>query len=202
MNDFYRRLEKACSDSPDVPPKNAGRQLYIAKKMAVSQEASRKWFAGESIPRVAAMKKLASLLNVPHSWLAVGTSATEQFEIRETAKIQDSGIYAFMSFLLSSDYQVGFTKTQDDPSDITAIKNGEIVKFIVVSSVFDSATRTCKVTPKFVDSTTRLVAAVSVSDKSWSFDFVDVSEIKNTAPYLLSRKNGRYILDGLELKTL
>jgi hypothetical protein len=70
--EFSRRLNQACDDSPNVPEYGKGRQVVVAGKMDVSQEAVRKWFAGESMPKSDKVKKLADFLEVDRAWLALG----------------------------------------------------------------------------------------------------------------------------------
>jgi len=70
--EFAKRLDQACELHGRVPPFNKGRQLWIAEKMGISIEASRKWFSGESRPRPEKMAKLAGVLRVDESWLSLG----------------------------------------------------------------------------------------------------------------------------------
>lgn len=71
--EFHHRLKQACDDNPSViPPYGYGRQVYIAEKLDVTQEAVRKWFVGKSRPRVDKMRKLAQLLDVDEAWLSLG----------------------------------------------------------------------------------------------------------------------------------
>lgn len=70
---FVRRLNQACDDVPHIiPPHGEGRQIELAKRLGMSQEGVRKWFAGEAMPRREAMHKLARLLEVEEPWLALG----------------------------------------------------------------------------------------------------------------------------------
>lgn len=69
---FKQRLKQACDDSTIVPEHGKGRQVSIANRLNVTQEAVRKWFAGEAIPRPAKMRELAEYLEVEESWLALG----------------------------------------------------------------------------------------------------------------------------------
>lgn len=70
--EFVRRLNQACDESPSVPDRGKGRQSHIANKMKVAPEAVSKWFNGVSMPRPDKMRSLAHLLDVEHSWLALG----------------------------------------------------------------------------------------------------------------------------------
>ena len=69
---FSQRLSQACDDSQIVPEYGKGRQVAIAKRLEVTQEAVRKWFAGEAIPRPEKMRELSEYLEVDVPWLALG----------------------------------------------------------------------------------------------------------------------------------
>lgn len=69
---FKQRLQDACDDSTIVPEHGKGRQVAIANRLKVTQEAVRKWFAGEAVPRPAKMRELAEFLEVDEPWLALG----------------------------------------------------------------------------------------------------------------------------------
>lgn len=69
---FSERLKTACDNCPSIPAENKGRQTYVAKHIGVSQEAARKWFSGDSMPRKPKMDKLVALLSVDYAWLALG----------------------------------------------------------------------------------------------------------------------------------
>lgn len=63
----------ACDNLPEVvPPYGQGRQVYIARKMKVTQEAVRKWFTGDARPKLHKMRALAALLDVDEAWLSLG----------------------------------------------------------------------------------------------------------------------------------
>lgn len=69
---FAQRLKQACDDNELVPTYGHGRQAHLAQQLDVSQEAVRKWFTGEAIPRREKIKALAEVLRVEESWLALG----------------------------------------------------------------------------------------------------------------------------------
>ena len=71
-NTFAQRFTQACDDSVIIPPYGKGRQVAIAKRLNVTQEAVRKWFAGESIPRPTTVRALAEYLQVDEPWLVLG----------------------------------------------------------------------------------------------------------------------------------
>ncbi len=72
--DFVSRLNKACDEHPLVPEHGHGRQTWLRAKLQVSNEAVRKWFAGEARPRPGKMKMLARVLEVDEAWLSLGMS--------------------------------------------------------------------------------------------------------------------------------
>lgn len=71
---FAERLAQACDDSPLVPDMGQGRQMTLARRLGVSQEAVRKWFSESTVPRSGVMKELASFLEVEEAWLALGVA--------------------------------------------------------------------------------------------------------------------------------
>lgn len=121
--EFARRLTQACDESPLVPEHGRGRQIYIAKKMEVTQEAVRKWLTGESLPRPEKVKELAKVLGVDHLWLSMGVSPLEINERRQVAQRGDAAVYGVMSYLLLAGYHVAVPQGESNV-DIFAIKHG------------------------------------------------------------------------------
>lgn len=90
---FATRLRQACDDSQSIPEYGKGRQVVISKRLKVSQEAVRKWFEGESMPRPPKMKALASFLDVDESWLALGiTPEMDRNERRRLARFSSGAV--------------------------------------------------------------------------------------------------------------
>jgi len=138
---FNERLEKACNGCDKIPPYGQGRQVVIAKMLGVSQEAVRKWFAGESKPRSASMHALANILDVEHVWLALGTESSETQRFREIARTQDAGLYCFTAYLIKNGFSVAYSKEPSETSDIIAIRDGEVSKFKVTCAESSSLTK-------------------------------------------------------------
>ena len=133
-NGFSNRLEYAANTSTSIPDHGFGRQVQIAKALGVSQEAVRKWFAGESSPRHNMMKKLANLLDVNYVWLALGNDQKEIAYFREVACRQDAAVYAFVSYLMNHGFTTAFP-SQEEMHDVTAIRDGKIHKVCLYSVV-------------------------------------------------------------------
>jgi len=202
--EFKDRLIRACNANTIVPPYGGGRQSFIARQLNVSQEATRKWFSGESKPRAAMMKKLSALLGVEHVWLALGTDESETNSFRQVAKIQDAGIYAFTSYLIANGWSVAFTTDVGDMSHITTTYNGVVTKFMVTSGVLSNE-RTVELEPVTVARGCRLIAAVENSrPKNWGFDFVDMTDVEpGDIKMVLTKKNDDvYTLDNFNLITM
>lgn len=90
---FAARLIEACESSPNVPEYGKGRQVVIAGELGISQEAVRKYFAGESMPKQDKMLKLAKYLDVDVSWLALGeTSEVTRDSKKFAGKIADAAL--------------------------------------------------------------------------------------------------------------
>ncbi len=90
--DFAQRLARACDDSKIVPEYGKGRQVFLAKKLKVTQEAVRRWFIGESRPRVKIMSKLAELLEVDEAWLSLGVEPDMPREEKRFFDRQTEGV--------------------------------------------------------------------------------------------------------------
>lgn len=121
--EFAKRLVQACDESPLVPEHGRGRQVYLAKKLKVTQEAVRKWLVGESLPRPDKIAALAGALDVDPVWLQLGTSPLEIAEKRQVALRGDAAVYGAMSYLLLAGYHVAIPQG-DEKVDIFAIKHG------------------------------------------------------------------------------
>ena len=56
---FAQRLKQACDNHDLIPPYGHGRQAHIATRLKISQEAVRKWFVGEAVPKRDKIRALA-----------------------------------------------------------------------------------------------------------------------------------------------
>lgn len=130
MNNFSTRLLEACNASDDIPDYGKGQQTEIASRLGVSQEAVRKWLAGETVPRVDLSKRLAKLLGVKHSWLMLGTAHGEiEADIR-LAKRHTASVYAVMSYIIGTGRAATFSD-RETIDDMTVIDGGRLLKICV-----------------------------------------------------------------------
>lgn len=137
MDNFSKRLLEACASNNDVPEFGKGQQTFIAEKLDVSQEAVRKWFADETVPRSQLSKRLSKLLGVKHSWLMLGTAHGEINTDIKTARRHESSVYALMSFCLGKN--VGAAFAEDNAfSDITMIHSGQMKNLSVETARKDA----------------------------------------------------------------
>ena len=88
---FKDRLRQACDDSAIIPEYGKGRQVAVAKRLGVTQEAVRKWFSGEAVPKSDKMRELADYLEVDEGWLALGLRPEMGRDDRRKANRQSSG---------------------------------------------------------------------------------------------------------------
>jgi len=124
LSNFQKRLNESCAVNEKVPSYGRGQQTFIAREIGVSQEAVRKWFAGETMPRSNTAKKLAVLLDVSHPWLMYGTSQGELEDKIAFANRHNSAVYALMAFAMLQD-RVGAAFAEADAStDLIIIQNG------------------------------------------------------------------------------
>jgi transcriptional regulator with XRE-family HTH domain len=133
MDNFATRLLEACNASDEIPDYGKGQQTAIAARLNVSQEAVRKWLAGETVPRAALSKRLAALLGVKHSWLMLGTAHGEIEVDIKLARRHKSCVYAVMTYVVGAG--MGATFSGDDAvDDITLIDGGRLLRVSVEMS--------------------------------------------------------------------
>lgn len=189
--EFHQRLTRAAGNSSQIPEYGMGRQTFIAKELGVSQEAVRKWFAGESKPRSAAMSNLATLLDVELVWLSLGVDHSETNSNRVMARRQDAGLYALTSYLIYNGYSVAFTLDASDNSDLTAMRNGQITKFRThaVEQTSGAIEALAAPTGSIVD-----VACVINTNLGFGIEFLDISNLMGTGSLKLKApsKTGIY----------
>lgn len=124
--EFSRRLVQACENNPVIPEKGKGQQLWLAQKMDVSQEAVRKYLEGLARPRPDKMTKLAKILNVDESWLALGVKPEMDHRgLRQYKNRVEAAGYLTFGVFMSNGYTCAFGKEDDDAVDFYAIKGGQ-----------------------------------------------------------------------------
>lgn len=143
MSEFKDRLNQACDDSDYVPDMGKGRQVAIAKRLGISQEAARKWFAGEAQPRGQRLKDLAQFLNVEESWLSLGTTNTVTKELAQERERLAKGAVHMLAGMIHFE---GGTSAFPDAAgsknglvDIYAIMNGKHTALHVSTAVENDA---------------------------------------------------------------
>ena len=74
---FTRRLNEALDDA-GAPPKNEGRQAWVAKQFGVSDVAAFKWMSGATMPRMEKIQRIAERAKVRAEWLQFGVEPKRQ----------------------------------------------------------------------------------------------------------------------------
>lgn len=97
---FAKRLNTACDGHPHIPPYGLGRQTWIKENLAVSHEAVRKWFTGESRPRPDKMRELAKSLEVDEAWLSLGIAPDMEPRERRARNAQADGAVNLVAGLI------------------------------------------------------------------------------------------------------
>lgn len=117
---FAQRLRTACDDTGTIPEYGHGRQVFISRKLKVSQEAVRKWFTGEARPRASMMKALASLLDVEEEWLALGVKPEmDRKQKRRHGQKTEGAIYMLYGMALMAGGNCAFPGEGDPRADYT-----------------------------------------------------------------------------------
>ena len=123
--DFAIRLKQACDRSDDVPEYGKGQQTWISERLGISQEAVRRYFNVQSRPRTELMSRLAKILNVDESWLALGKSNDlNDKDRREYSQKADAAAYMLYGVFMSSGYSCAFDQ-ENSNVDFRAIKSGQ-----------------------------------------------------------------------------
>jgi transcriptional regulator with XRE-family HTH domain len=123
--EFSIRLTQACDRSDDVPNYGKGRQTWIAERLGISQEAVRKYFNGTSRPRTQIMSRLAKMLNVDESWLALGVSNDiVDKDRRKYSEKADAAAYMLYGMFMASGFTCAFDE-EDVAVDFHAIRAGK-----------------------------------------------------------------------------
>lgn len=134
--EFNQRLRMACDNLPEiVPPYGQGRQVYIARKLKVTQEAVRKWFTGDARPKLAKMKELAKILDVDEAWLSLGIEPElDRVEKRVHNDKSEGAVYVLFGMMSMGGGHCAFPNGRDGRSeyvDFYSIIGGQQVAFHV-----------------------------------------------------------------------
>lgn len=191
---FVRRLNQACDDVPHIiPPHGEGRQIELAKRLGMSQEGVRKWFAGEAMPRREAMQKLARLLEVEEPWLALGIMPElSREEKRINARNIDGAVLLAMG-MISLGGGACALPSDDDPRrayvDFYAILRGtQMAIHICYARTLGPGSWEVIVPREYKDVRTLVIIPTSAV----RYDLIDLDHI-NTPQYL-QKKGGAFSL--------
>ncbi len=171
MSEFHSRLLQACNDNPDIPEYGRGQQTFLSQRLDVSQEAVRKWFAGESKPKAAVGRKLADLLGVDYVWLALGTSYGEIEKRKTAASRQDSALYALTGYLIEKGFACAFDDNESNHIDLMCIQQG-VQNFIAVKACKKDKDFLCVSFSQSAINVVTTIAAVRTDSGSFSYDFL------------------------------
>ena len=208
--EFAKRLVQACDESPIVPEHGRGRQVYLAKKLNVTQEAVRKWLVGESLPRPDKIALLAKTLGVDALWLQLGTSPLEIADKRQAALRGDAAVYGVMSYLLLAGYHVAIPTDPSSKVDVYAIKHGTQLSIVARMGQPLAKGEWTATFPSSVEA--RWQAVFATAGQSLHLEIVDVppelalrhgTRTGSGVEVLIKRTpKGKYTLGGIELRQL
>ncbi len=117
--EFKQRLASACDRHPDVPPAGDGRQAWLADKLKVSAEASRKWFSGRSRPRPAMMARLAQVLECDEAWLSLGiTPLRDKKDTADYVRNASGAVYLVAGLLELEGGKVAFPSPDKEEHNV------------------------------------------------------------------------------------
>lgn len=117
---FSERLIQACDDHPLIPDYGHGSQVTVAEKLGVSQEAVRKYFNNESIPRPRKMKILAEFLGVSEEWLSLGvTSTLDRSARKEMMRVTKGAVHMLAGMISLEGGNFAFPTPDDSRSNVS-----------------------------------------------------------------------------------
>jgi len=195
---FRKRLEQACRQNPDIPRIGMGKHTVIARKMKVSSEAVRRWFNGEAQPRPQMMKALANFLNVDHVWLSLGTDFREMDALKDVAKQNDIGLYAFCGYAVDKGYRIGIDDSVSG-ADLVLVKNTSVryVK-VINANLFNTDSQNLQCEQQ--DTTVTVVLAVRTQSSGFSFEFLEIPDImKRCKIHKVIRSEDKILVNGVNL---
>jgi len=141
---FVARLEQACDEAELCPPKNQGRQQYLAKNLNVGPEAVSKWFKGVAMPRPDKMVVLAKLLGTDQSWLAYGVKPEmDKKDLSAHVMEKDGAVHLVLGLIMLAGGHCGQPGSRDPRAhyvDFYATVRGSVspVSVTLARSVGDS----------------------------------------------------------------
>ncbi len=128
--DFATRLQKAVAGHPRAP-EGHGRQAWLREQLVkqnleLSPEAVRKWFAGESRPRVGVITQIAKTLEVDEAWLSLGRRPdASPEETKKRNAVADGVVNVVAGMIQMSGGHIAFPDEGEEGVDIIAIYQGK-----------------------------------------------------------------------------
>lgn len=129
---FAKRFDQACDNYLQVPPKHAGRLVWVKNEFkkryneSISMETVRKWFSGEAKPRADKVAKIAEILQVDVGWLSLGIDPTVAPKERKARNAMADGAVNIVAGLIQMDggHPAFPTETETNNVDLHAIIKG------------------------------------------------------------------------------
>lgn len=205
---FSQRLIEACDASQNIPEYGKGRQVVIANVLGISQEAVRKYFSGESMPKQPKLLKLASFLEVEPAWLGLGEKSEVPRDVKRLAgKIADGAVLHTAGKIQLSGGNCAFPSDSDPRSeivDIRAIING-VFYDINVASAREISPGMFEVGIPREFKELRCVACIVFQAPYYDLlelptELIDRHKVRRSVDYsvTINRLNGRYFTGGDE----
>ena len=158
--EFQKRLTTALNNSSHVPAPGKGRQTTLAREVGVSQEAVRNWLNGKARPRPDMMSRLAELLEVDNSWLALGQSPSGgKYSAAKPRTDLAGAVHYVFGLMCLMGRPPAFS---DAPgTDLAAVKDNRLVYYTVVLGQMHGTTQCIAEIPADVSPTATIVIPVA-----------------------------------------
>lgn len=201
---FATRLKQACDDSAAIPEYGKGRQVVIANRLSVTQEAVRKWFAGEAQPRPKKMKELAEYLDVEETWLALGAKPEfDRAAKRKNLAALDGAVHVVSGLIMLEGGSVAFPRPEDPRAeyvDLYAIMRGaQMAIHVSMAREISKGRFTFLIPRNYID--VKCIGVVRVGVGKFHFlnlkkSLIDEHKLKQSGDYVVSAAlhDGKYIV--------
>lgn len=191
---FADRLRQACDDSTLIPEFGKGRQVAIANRMSVTQEAVRKWFSGEAVPRPNKMSQLAEYLEVDEPWLALGIKPElDRHEKRRNLVTLNGAVHLVAGLIMLEGGMVAFPRDNDSRAgytDLYAIMRGaQMAIHVSHARQISDGRYEIKVPREYAD--VKCIAVLGTSLGKFNFlnmtkQLIDEHKVKKAGDFVLS----------------
>lgn len=191
---FGQRFRQSCEDNPKLPEKNYGLYSFLQRRLKedydleVSRESIRKWYSGESMPRMENVGAIAEILGVDKFWLMYGLSGMveEDNHPPQPQKPQPfpslkGCIHLVAGLFMVNDYEVTFIDDEDAHTGDFYVHVGNRKHVVAVFQGLDGMIGTDSVLFRINKKVDRSISIGFIPSGNFEFDLVRLDSISKHA---------------------